>query len=101
MVMSFGSPVGALLGMWLSDRVGRKPCIIGFSVAAIAFGTIYPHAGSPGMLMLAGFLLIASIYVLVANSWALYVPELFPTEIRLRGAGFCNTIGRLTTVVTP
>jgi len=101
MVMSFGSPVGALLGMWLSDRIGRKPCIIGFSAAAVVFGSIYPHVGTPGLLMLTGFLLIASIYVLVANSWALYVPELFPTEIRMRGAGFCNTIGRLTTVVTP
>jgi MFS transporter, putative metabolite:H+ symporter len=29
------------------------------------------------------------------------VPELFPTEIRMRGAGFCNTMGRLMTIVTP
>jgi putative MFS transporter len=34
-------------------------------------------------------------------AWALYVPELFPTEIRMRGAGFCNTMGRLMTIITP
>jgi MFS transporter, putative metabolite:H+ symporter len=26
---------------------------------------------------------------------------LFPTEIRMRGAGFCNTMGRLMTIITP
>ena len=40
-------------------------------------------------------------YVLVAVIWALYLPELFPTVIRMRGAGFCNTIGRLMTILTP
>ena len=29
------------------------------------------------------------------------MPELFPTVIRMRGAGFCNTLGRLITVLTP
>ena len=38
---------------------------------------------------------------MVAVAWALYVPELFPTEIRMRGAGFCNTMGRLMTIITP
>src|SRR6266566_4907619 len=34
-------------------------------------------------------------------TFALYVPELFPTHIRMRGAGFCNTVGRVMTIVTP
>ena len=38
---------------------------------------------------------------MVAVAWALYVPELFPTEIRMRGAGFCNTMGRLMAIITP
>jgi MFS transporter, putative metabolite:H+ symporter len=38
---------------------------------------------------------------MVAVAWALYVPELFPTEIRMRGAGLCNTMGRLMTIITP
>jgi MFS transporter, putative metabolite:H+ symporter len=31
----------------------------------------------------------------------MYVPELFPTSIRMRGAGFCNTLGRFMTILTP
>jgi putative MFS transporter len=52
-------------------------------------------------LVLIGFALVTCVYVMVAVAWALYVPELFPTEIRMRGAGFCNTMGRLMTIITP
>jgi putative MFS transporter len=38
---------------------------------------------------------------MVAIAWSLYVPELFPTELRMRGAGFCNALGRLMNVVSP
>jgi putative MFS transporter len=29
------------------------------------------------------------------------MPELFPTALRMRGSGFCNTVGRLFTILTP
>ena len=41
------------------------------------------------------------IYVLVAVLFAIYIPELFPTEIRMRASGICNTFGRGATIVTP
>ena len=100
-LMSLGGPVGALAGMWLGDHVGRKPVLIGFSLATIVLGFIYPYAPSEAVLTLVGFALVSCVYVMVAVAWALYVPELFPTEIRMRGAGFCNTMGRLMTIVTP
>jgi putative MFS transporter len=46
-------------------------------------------------------LLTIPIYVLVALLFAIYVPELFPTEVRLRASGICNTLGRGATIVTP
>ena len=46
-LMSFGGPVGAVLGMVLADKVGRKPCIVFFSLAAILFGAIYPQLSDP------------------------------------------------------
>ena len=64
-------------------------------------GFIYPFAPSEALLSLVGFALVTCVYVMVAVAWALYVPELFPTEIRMRGAGFCNTMGRLMTIITP
>ena len=101
MLMMFGGPVGALIGYLLSDRLGRKPCIVVFSLAAIVFGAAYPEMTDPVLVTIAGFLLVTSVYVVVAVAFALYVPELFPTEIRMRGAGFCNAAGRMMTILTP
>jgi len=48
-----------------------------------------------------GFSLIIPIYVLVALLFAIYIPELFPTEVRLRASGICNTFGRGAIIFTP
>ena len=100
-LMTAGGPVGGLIGVWLSDFVGRKKCIVIFSILAAAMGLMYPLSTDPSIVTLFGFLLVTCCYVLVAVIWALYLPELFPTVIRMRGAGFCNTIGRLMTILTP
>ena len=100
-LMTAGGPVGGLIGVWLSDFVGRKKCIVIFSILAAAMGLMYPLSKDPAIVTLFGFLLVTCLYVLVAIIWALYLPELFPTTIRMRGAGFCNTVGRFMTILTP
>jgi putative MFS transporter len=100
-LISLGGPFGALAVMWFGDRSGRKPVLVGCSLGAIALGFIYPYAGSDAELVVVGFLLVTCIYAMVATAFALYVPELFPTEIRMRGAGFCNAMGRCMTIITP
>jgi putative MFS transporter len=100
-LMSLGGPVGALVGLAVADRLGRKPCILLFSLLAIACGMTYPLLADPVLVTIDGFILVASIYVLVAVAWSMYVPEIFPTAIRMRGAGFCNSVGRFVTIITP
>ena len=100
-LMSLGGPVGALIGMWLGDRIGRKRGIVAFSIVAILLGIVYPYSNDPMFLAIVGFGLVTALYILVALAFALYVPELFPTEVRMRGAGFCNTVGRVMTIITP
>ncbi|MFM0467585.1 MFS transporter [Paraburkholderia strydomiana] len=101
LVMSLGAPIGSAIGALTADAWGRKPTIIGSSLAAIAFGAMYPFITSPVILPIVGLLLTIPIYVLVALLFAVYVPELFPTEVRLRASGVCNTLGRGATIVTP
>ncbi len=101
LVMSLGAPVGAAIGAFTADAWGRKRTIIIASLVAIVFGAIYPFVSNPVLLPVIGFLLTVPIYVLVALLFAVYVPELFPTEVRLRASGICNTLGRGATIVTP
>jgi MFS transporter, putative metabolite:H+ symporter len=100
-LMMLGAPVGSSIGAFTADSWGRKPVIIGASLCTIFLGGIYPFIKDPVLLPIAGFLLMMPIYVLVTLLFAIYVPELFPTEVRLRATGICNTIGRGSTIITP
>ena len=99
--MSLGAPAGTALGAFAIDRVGRKPVIIGASVLAIGFGAVYPYAHDAAVVVGVGLALTIPIYVLAAALFGIYVPELFPTEVRLRGTGICNMFGRAATIATP
>jgi putative MFS transporter len=99
--MSLGAPVGSAIGAFSSDRWGRKKVIVTASALAIAVGAVYPFVADPILLMVVGVALVIPIYVLVALLFGIYVPELFPTEIRLRASGICNTVGRGATIATP
>lgn len=101
LVMSLGAPVGSAIGALTADSWGRKPTIIGASLLTIVIGSIYPFIKDPVVLLMVGFLLTVPIYVLVTLLFAIYIPELFPTEVRLRASGICNTFGRGATIATP
>ena len=101
LVMALGAPVGSAIGAFTADYWGRKPTIVGASLITILIGSFYPFITHPAILMVVGFLLIVPIYVLVALLFAIYIPELFPTEVRLRASGICNTFGRGAIIFMP
>jgi len=103
-VLAGASLIGCALGAYLSDAIGRRWSIIGASFATIIFGWFYAHsnaASDPEIVLAIGAVLIVAIYVQTAILFGVYTPELFPTEIRLRANGICNTLGRAATVVSP
>lgn len=100
LVMAVGAPIGSAIGAFTADAWGRKPTIVGASLLTILIGSFYPFITRPFILMAVGFTLIVPIYVLVALLFAVYIPELFPTEIRLRASGICNTFGRGAVIFT-
>ncbi len=101
LLMGLGAPVGAAVGALTADRWGRKPTIVAASAMTILLGLVYPSVTDPVLLPIVGFALTIPIYVLVALLFGIYIPELFPTEIRLRASGLCNTFGRGATIATP
>ena len=100
-LMSLGGPAGAALAWLLTDRIGRRPSIIAASLLAAACGPAFAHAPSQEAAVVLGFAMFTLIYFLVSVIVAGYVPELFPTDIRMRGNGIASTVGRLTTIFVP
>jgi putative MFS transporter len=104
LVLAVASPLGCALGAFCADFIGRRTSIIGASIATVVLGVIYATftAATPAMTILSvGFLLVLAIYVQVAILFGVYTPELFPTEVRLRGNGICNTLGRAAQIFMP
>ena len=100
-LMSLGGPTGAAMGWLLSDRIGRRPAIIGASLLAAICGTAFAQAPSQEAAIVLGFVMFALLYFLVSVVVAGYVPELFPTAVRMRGNGLTSVAGRLTTILVP
>ena len=94
MVMALGQSTGALFAAMLTDRIGRKPCIVILSAvgAAIGAGLIFT---SGTLFVVVAFALAVSLGLANTTAFTVYVPELFETRFRLRGSGLCNGIGRL------
>jgi MFS transporter, putative metabolite:H+ symporter len=94
-VMGLGAPAGSWVGSIIADRTGRRPGIVLLSLAWAACGVAYAHAGTDIELMAIGFGVMVSSYALVSVGYAIYIPELFPTALRMRGAGLAGAAGRL------
>lgn len=100
-LMSLGGPAGALLGVLIADRVGRKNGLIGIAVLAAIVGWLYGNSTSVEMATLLGFTLFTLTYLMVALGIATYIPELFATENRMRANGIAGAAGRLSGIVAP
>ena len=100
-VMSLGGPVGGLIALLFADRIGRKRLLVISALCSALFGVCYPFVGSGVALTVVGFLLTSSMFTNSVVGFAMFVPEMFPTEVRLRGTGFCNTVGRVIGALCP
>ncbi len=100
-LMFAGGPLGSMIGFLLAERVGRRWGLIWFSIIGIIVSAAYVSVTTSFMIGALGFLVTLVIYVLSSLSIACYVPELFPTEVRLRGSGIANAAGRAVNIVVP
>ncbi|SAL46031.1 major facilitator transporter [Caballeronia peredens] len=100
-LMALGGPAGALVGVLIADRVGRKNGLIAVSALAAVVGWLYGHSTGVEMATLLGFLLFTLTYLMVALGIATYIPELFATENRMRANGIAGCAGRITGIFAP
>jgi len=101
MLMSLGVPVGPLIAVFVADRMGRRVSLAAASIISAVLGAAYAMAHSIQTATVVGFFLFLALYLVVALGLASYVPEMFPTEYRLRGAGLAMTAGRAGAALVP
>jgi putative MFS transporter len=101
LLMALGGPIGSALGAVAADYLGRKLTIVLVSCLAMFLSIAFVFSDTSPVKPIIGFFLTIPIYILVAVLFAVYVPELFPTALRLRGVGICNAVGRSVSIIVP
>src|SRR5262249_39012506 len=101
LLMALGGPIGSAIGAWSAGHFDRKLAITVTSGLCVVLIVAFLSVRTTAMMPVIGFLLTIPIYVLVALLFAVYVPELFPTALRLRGVGICNAVGRSASIIVP
>ena len=97
--------LGGILGYatfgFIADAIGRRPAIVFYNIGTIASGLflylwvdtwdLYPY-----VLPVFGYFVFG-----VFSGHAVYLPELFPTQVRATAVSFCNGSGRIITSFGP
>lgn len=100
-IMMLGAPIGSAIGALLVDRAGRKTVILSAFAATAILGIAYAYERTTAGILINGFLLTVTLYILVATVVSVYNNELFETSHRFRGAGISNGISKLLNVLMP
>ena len=97
----FGAPFGNFIAMLIMDKIPRKVMGVGLLILIAILGYIYSLQSSMTMISIFGFFLITFVYMYVCYASAVYVPEIWPTEAKLRGSGLANAVGRISGILAP
>jgi putative MFS transporter len=101
LLMQLGSLPGALAGTWAAEVYGRRRAITALCVGAAACTALHGLANGQLQLAISGFFVVVFLYALVAITFAVYVPEMFPTSVRMTGCSISNSCGRLANIFAP
>lgn len=93
--------IGAIVGLLIVDRISRRSFLIGSFV--ITTGTmlllsLWTSLPTPGIILL--FAIFAGVLSASSNLVYVYLPELFPTELRASGIGLAIAVSRIGSAVS-
>lgn len=100
-IMALGSPTGAFIAQFLADRLGRRRAIIGGSIIAAVMALMFGQMTTQGGAAVVGFATFCTVFFLIATVQAVYLPEIFPTEVRIRCNAICVGIARTSSIGVP
>jgi putative MFS transporter len=86
---------GAIAGLMVVDKLPRRTFLIGsFGVAAATMLVLSLWEGMPAYLMILLFAVFAGVLSAASNLVYVYLPELFPTDLRASGIGVAIAASR-------
>ena len=100
-IMLIGCPVGVWLESIFVDKHPRKWGMVVLLVLIAVAGFIWAQQTNEMVILVTGFVLCALTYYYALVACSAYLGEVFPTELRLRGGGFANAMGRVAAIVSP
>ncbi|WP_275559113.1 MFS transporter [Streptomyces sp. 5-6(2022)] len=93
--------IGALLGYFVVDRMGRRALLFGgFLISAALLAPLTFSASLDPMTTLVLFAVFALVFISTGNVVYVYPAELFPTQLRGQGVGLAVAASRLGSAVT-
>lgn len=101
LVYNFALIGGAIAGLLVADRISRRIFLVGSFLAAAVTMLIlsaWPHIGPGPMVLL--FAIFACVLSAASNLVYVYLPELFPTDLRASGIGLAIAASRIGSAIS-
>lgn len=100
-LIMFGAPLGVFIASQIVDKFPRKKLAISLLIIIGLLGYFYSLQRTETAIVAVGFTLTVINYIFTCFVCSVYVPELWPTEARMRGMGLANAVGRVSAIFSP
>ncbi|AIF54082.1 MFS transporter [Pelosinus sp. UFO1] len=100
-LIMLGAPIGVFIASRTVDKFPRRSMSSFLLLFIGVLGYIYSLQRSETLIVILGVILTVVIYIYVCLACSVYVPEMWPTEARLRGMGVANAVGRISAIFSP
>lgn len=92
--LATGALFGYIVGAWLSDTAGRKVALTCFAIGGLGIALVHLHIPVSNLALLAMSVPLGFVAAGIFGVIGPLLTELYPTELRGAGLGFCFNFGR-------